>query len=212
MAAAYLIGSLPFAILAGYLLMGDDIRRRGSGNSGATNVFRVLGWKAAVPVMIADFLKAFIPVYFAPYIMNLFSLENLSLSMFQIGLLFFLILGHVFPVWAKFRGGKGVATAAGGISALFPPAVPFCLAVFLSTIAISRYVSLASLLTAWSLPVYYYLFIKISHREFSILIELFFIVITILISLFHKSNIKRLIKKEELKIDLRKKNNKGNRT
>lgn len=201
---AYLIGSLPFSIIAGYLLSGEDIRNKGSGNAGATNVFRILGWKAALIVSIADFLKAFLPVFFANKILMIIQADNIQLLYFKIGILIFIILGHVFPVWAQFKGGKGVAAAAGGISALFPPAFPFCLSIFIATVSIGRYVSLASLITAWTLPAFYLFFSLYAERAFSSIILVFFIFTAGLITIFHHKNIVRLLKGNEPKISLKK--------
>lgn len=202
---AYLIGSIPFAVVTGYILTKKDIRTQGSKNAGATNVFRILGWKAGLFVLVADFLKAFFPVLFAPWILEWSGVENFPLSLFQTGVFICVILGHIFPLFAKFKGGKGVASAAGGISAIFPPAIPFCLIVFTGTIMISRYVSLASLLTAWILPFYYFFFSLLLKSHFSITVQIFFVCVAILITLFHRSNIKRLIKGEEKKIQFKRK-------
>ncbi|MDA3812182.1 MAG: glycerol-3-phosphate 1-O-acyltransferase PlsY [Spirochaetaceae bacterium] len=203
MALAYLIGSIPFAIIAGYILTGQDIRTKGSGNAGATNVFRVLGLKAAITVMILDFLKAFIPVFAVPFILPLIGDVSINEELLQIAVLLLIIIGHVFPVWVRFRGGKGVAAAAGGISAIFPPAVPFCLIIFIITVVFTRYISLASLLTAWLLPVYYFVLNQISGRELSSPLMIFFVLVTILITIFHKGNLKRLMKGEESKINFK---------
>lgn len=201
MVLAYLLGSVSFSVIAGFLITGEDIRNQGSGNAGATNVFRVLGWRIAIPVLLADFLKGFLPVFFASSIMSVFSLDELLLSVFQPTILFFVVLGHVFPFWFRFKGGKGVATAAGGISALFPLAVPICLFVFVLIISLTRYVSLASLVSAWFLPLLYSPFIFFAKEDLSIVKLLFFIVIAILISFLHRSNIERLLKGEESKTE-----------
>ncbi len=201
--SAYLLGSVSFALIAGFIICGEDLRLKGSGNAGATNVFRVLGWKIALPVLLVDFLKGFLPVFLAPSIMSVFSLAELPLSIFQIVLLFSLVLGHVFPIWFRFNGGKGVATAAGGVSALFPPAAPICLFVFILVIAITRYVSLASLISAFFLPIIYSVFMILTKGDFSLVKLAFFIAIATLIIILHRSNIVRLIRGEENQVEWR---------
>lgn len=200
--SAYLLGSVSFALIAGFLIIHEDIRLKGSGNAGATNVFRVLGWKIALPVLIADFLKGFLPVFFAPSIMSVFSFDEVPLSIFQLLLLLALVLGHVFPLWFRFKGGKGVATAAGGVSALFPPASPICLFVFIVIIALTKYVSLASLISAWILPIVYGVFMYFTEGDLSIVKLTVFILIALLISILHRNNIKRLLRGEESKLEI----------
>ena len=202
--AAYLTGSIPFSFLVAYRVSGEDIRKRGSGNAGASNVLRSLGWKAALPAAIGDFLKAFIPVFMAEDIMTLAQLADLNLIHFRLGILFFIMMGHIFPVWLKFRGGKGVASAAGGISALFPPAFPFCLILFAVVAAITRYASVASLITAWSLPVYYLFFTMNISNDFSSVLFVFFLLTGLLITVFHRKNIRRLLQGKENTIEIRK--------
>lgn len=205
LAAAYFLGSVSFAIIAGRVISGLDIREKGSGNAGATNVFRVLGWKIAIPVLLLDFLKGFLPVFFAPRILSRLSPDEFPLSLFQIAILVFVLLGHLFPLWFQFKGGKGVATAAGGVSALFPPALPICLVVFVLVVALTRYVSLASLVSAWFLPILYIVFMILTKGDPALVTLVFFIVIALLISLLHRSNIVRLMRGKENKIEWRRK-------
>lgn len=192
--AAYLLGSFPTAVIMGYIITGKDIRSQGSGNAGATNVFRVLGPAAAIPVLLIDFSKAFFPVYYSG------ELTVPKGDLFKIILILAILLGHAFPLWAGFRGGKGVASAAGGISALYPPAVPFCLALFFATAFLSRYVSLASLVTAWSIPFFYAGYQFMTGKAISVTLLLFFILVSVLITALHRKNIKRLLKGEENKL------------
>ncbi|QEN05293.1 glycerol-3-phosphate 1-O-acyltransferase [Thiospirochaeta perfilievii] len=192
---SYLIGSISFAIIFGFVLKKVDIRTLGSGNAGATNVKRVLGWRIGSIVMILDFFKSFIPI------LLIGKLElSLDIEIIRILMLLCLIIGHVYPIFFSFKGGKGVATAAGGITALFPPAFPFCLVIFIITILLTRYVSVASLITAWTLPIYYFIYTIIDKGTRSTPILLFFIIVTILITIFHKKNIIRLFNREESKI------------
>ncbi len=202
--AAYLTGSIPFSFLVAYGISGGDIRKQGSGNAGASNVLRTLGWKAALPAALGDFFKAFIPVFMAEEIMNTAGLADLNPDHFRLGILFFIMIGHVFPVWLKFRGGKGVASAAGGISALFPPAFPFCLILFTVVAGVTRYASVASLITAWSLPVYYTFFTLKFSNDFSSVFLVFFLLTGLLITVFHRKNIRRLLQGKENTIEIRK--------
>jgi glycerol-3-phosphate acyltransferase PlsY len=200
--AGYLAGSIPFAVMAGHLLKKGDIRNGGSGNAGATNVFRLLGWKAGLAVSIADFLKGLLPVLFLPFAVEWFSKRVLSADMLlflRIGILAAVVAGHAFPVWAGFRGGKGVACSAGGITAIFPLAAPVCLAVFIATLAVGSYVSVASLVTAWFLPLFYAMVCFFGKTELSPWLLGFFLVLAAGISFLHRKNIRRLIRKEEPK-------------
>ena len=141
---AYLIGSLPFSILAGKLLKGIDIREYGSGNAGATNTFRVLGKKAGIPVLVLDILKGYAAVslaFFCGYEPHTEMYINFSLA-YGIAA----VLGHVFPIYVGFRGGKGVATLLGMMIAVFPFAALLSIGIFIITLFFSRYVSLSSIL------------------------------------------------------------------
>lgn len=197
---AYLLGSVSFGIVTGYIVSGEDIRTKGSGNAGATNVFRILGWKRALPVLAADFLKGFLPVYFTPWFLTALSVEHVPVSLIQIEVLFFILLGHAFPLFFRFKGGKGAASAAGGVSALFPPAIPFCLFIFLVVIFSSKYVSLASIITVWVLPFYYCVYTGFIGSVIDVNMAVFFFLVAILITFLHRKNIKRLVNKEETKI------------
>lgn len=137
-AAAYLLGSIPFGLLAG-LLARKDIRNEGSGNIGATNVVRVCGWKWGLPVFALDALKGFAP---AAWLAPRLAPGNDSVA---IAVALAAILGHNFPVWLKFKGGKGVATSAGALLALLPQEVGIAFAAFLLTLLAFRYVSLGSM-------------------------------------------------------------------
>lgn len=200
---AYLLGSFPTAVITGYIVTGKDIRSRGSGNAGATNVFRVLGAAAAIPVLLVDFSKAFFPVFFSSQLAEFAGLKEPQGDLLKIILILVILLGHAFPIWVGFRGGKGVASAAGGISALFPPAVPFCLAIFVLTAALSGYVSLASLMTALILPIFYLAYQFFTSGGFSGTLILFFLLVSLLITILHRKNIRRLLKGEENKIGRR---------
>lgn len=199
---SYAIGSIPFALISGYVLQGADIRTVGSGNAGATNVFRILGWKAAIFVLVADFSKGFLPVFYACRFVGWLSSASDAAGEFstliRILVLTAIVLGHAFPLWAGFRGGKGVACSAGGITAMVPLAAPLCLGVFVLVLVISSYVSAASLAAAWFLPLLYTLAPVFSSGEnLSVTMLVFFLGIAILLTVLHQKNIVRLIRREE---------------
>jgi glycerol-3-phosphate acyltransferase PlsY len=186
---------------------GLDIRTTGSGNAGATNVFRLLGWKAAVPVLLADFAKGFLPVFFAGQLLYWLSsgaeTAGRPAAVIPIAVLTVIVIGHAFPLWAGFRGGKGVACAAGGITAMVPIAAPFCLGLFILVLIFSSYVSAASLSAAWFLPLFYGLApVFTSGEALSYLNLAFFIGTAVLITVLHRKNLGRLIRGEEPRFHL----------
>lgn len=197
---AYLIGSIPSAVWVGKLFYGIDVRRHGSGNAGATNVIRVLGYKAGIPVMVFDVFKGWVAVQ----VIFLFPHTGLSedfITYVRICMAFAAVLGHVFPVFAGFKGGKGVGTLAGAAIALYPLALLIVLALFITVLALTRYVSLASILCGISFP---FIVIFITRQEHPGLIILA-IVVAVFIPLTHIKNIKRLSRGEENKFDFRRK-------
>ena len=174
---SYLLGAIPNSLIIGKLFYKKDLRDYGSGNIGTTNTFRVLGKKPGIVVLLLDMLKGFIPVLFP-------LLLNIELS----GLIFGIVaaIGHVFPIYLKFKGGKAVATSAGAILA-FNPLIFIGLALFFIVILkISKYVSLSSILSS------IVLFISSIFTQDLIFIILSFIIMVIII-IRHQSNIKRLI-------------------
>ncbi len=194
----YLIGSVPSGYLAGKFLKGIDIREHGSGNIGTTNVFRILGWKFGVLVFFADFLKALIFIQ----IVKWHFLTNQSFLLIFAALV--VILGNIFPIFLKFRGGKGVASAAGLFVGLCPVAFLVAFIVFGLTVATTRYVSLGSLLATLALflaNLYFYFTGSADLLAILVLTGL----IAIFIWLKHISNIKRLFNGTELKINEREK-------
>jgi acyl phosphate:glycerol-3-phosphate acyltransferase len=139
---SYLLGSVPSSYIAGRVFRGIDLREHGSGNLGATNAFRVLGARLAAPVMVADLTKGFIPTALFPQI------DMVENWRWALGYGAAAIIGHVFPIYMRFRGGKGVATATGVFLALSPVAVGVALAAWLAVLRIGRMVSLASIVAA----------------------------------------------------------------
>lgn len=183
--AAYLLGGFPTSYVAGRALRGVDLRHHGSGNLGATNAFRVLGWKAAVPIFMVDILKGFLPTYLFP------AFDGSTAWAWALAYGAAAILGHVFSVYVGFRGGKGVATGAGVFLALAPAAVAFGLAVWLTLVLATGYVSVASIAAAALLPPLAAL--TGAPREVVGLA----LVLACFIILAHRANIGRLLRGEE---------------
>ena len=197
---AYLFGSIPTAVWVGKRFFGLDVREHGSKNAGATNTFRVLGKKPGIIVLLVDVLKGllavFLPQMFLSTVIDYNELINLKIIA-----AIFVILGHVFPLFAGFKGGKGVATSLGVIFALHPPAAFICLGIFFIVFLISHFVSLGAIITAISFP----LIIIYVFKETSLSLIVFAIVIGIAVVVTHKKNIKRLIDGCENKMYLIKK-------
>ncbi len=184
---AYALGAIPSSLWVGRMVYGVDLRQKGSGNLGATNTFRVLGWKAALPVVLVDALKGYVPVAFFPM------LSGTEGSLWLLAFGAAAILGHIFSFWVGFRGGKGVATSAGVILALAPWALLISFGVWLVATLVSRYVSLGSILAALSLPVAVAL---TPHRaEGGLLI--FSVILAALVVWAHRGNLVRLIQGRE---------------
>lgn len=196
---AYLIGSVSNAVWVSKRFFRMDIREHGSGNAGATNTFRVLGPRAGTFVMIMDMLKGILAVKLAFLIPYYAAPEHLSqLINFQIGLGLAAVVGHIFPVWAEFRGGKGIATLFGMVLAIQPLVALCCVGVFLLMLFLTRYVSLSSILASIAFPV---LLIFI-FREQELYYKLFAIAIALMVILTHQKNIGRLLNGSENKVPL----------
>ncbi len=183
--ASYLIGAFPTSYVTGRLVRGIDLRQHGSGNLGATNVFRVLGWKAAVPVMLVDIFKGFAPTFFFP------RLDGSPAWEWALAFGAAAILGHVYSVYVHFKGGKGVATSAGVFLALAPVAVLVGLGVWLALVAATRIVSIASIAAAVVVPVVVFL----THRPAPIL--WLSLALMLFVIWAHRTNIGRLLRGEE---------------
>jgi len=182
---AYLIGSVPFGLLAGKL-KGIDIRKEGSGNIGTTNVFRICGKELGFIVFALDVLKGLVPVLVGKHFFS--GSDGLIPILCGVAA----ILGHNFPVWLKFKGGKGIATSAGVLGGLLPWALLFAFATWVLSFAVTRYVSIASIFAAVSLPVTLGLqtFLPGSTRPIAYFI--FTVVIGLLAVWRHRANIARL--------------------
>lgn len=185
---AYLLGSIPFAVLVGKIFFGVDIRKEGSGNAGTTNTFRVLGWKAGVPVFLLDVLKGFLAVFLVYAIPE----EVYNVSYFYyiaVSLAAAVVLGHIYPVFAGFNGGKGVATLLGVGIALFPLSGLTAFCVFIIVFLLSGYVSLASVLACISFP--FLSWFLAGNTEIPLVV--LSISVAIFVPLTHAKNIKRLL-------------------
>lgn len=188
---SYLTGSFPTSIILGKLVKGIDIREHGSGNAGGTNVFRVLGWKPALIVVLIDIFKGWLPT--AVYSTTLFQGQPINdVGVVQILCGFAAVLGHTYTIFAGFKGGKGIGTLAGMLIALYPIAFPLCLLVFILTLILSGYVSLSSILATISLPIILMILplIGIEQGELSLLI--FALLVPWFAIYTHRSNIVRL--------------------
>jgi glycerol-3-phosphate acyltransferase PlsY len=194
---AYLLGSIPTSLIISRTQFNIDIRDYGSGNAGATNTFRVLGSRWGSIVMFIDVLKGILAVKLALllpfYIDNEFARTN-----FQIGLGLAAVLGHIFPVWADFRGGKGVATLFGLIIAISPYTALGCVGVFLIVLFLTRFVSLSSILASMAFPVFILVIFNVENDAYRI----FAIAVALLVVLTHQKNIGRLLSGSENKVPI----------
>ena len=197
---AYLIGSISNAIWISRLFYQRDIRDYGSGNAGATNTFRVLGPKVGIVVLALDMLKGIIAVklaYALPfYTMPLHSTQLINL---QVGLGLAAVIGHIFPIWYDFRGGKGIATLFGMVLAIQPVVALSCVGIFLLILFLTRYVSLSSILAGIAFP----LLLIFIFREQEVIYRIFAIATALLVILTHQKNIGRLLNGTENKVKRR---------
>ena len=194
---AYLLGSIPFGVLFTRLFGGGDVRKVGSGNIGATNVARAAGPVPAILTLLLDFAKGAVPVWLAG------RLSGESATWMMIAALAAL-LGHCFPTWLKFRGGKGVATAAGAFLVLCPAALLGSVMLFLIVLFFWRYVSLASISAAAAMPLLIYL-LWAPHHAPPLIVTFGSLAAAVIIIYKHDANIQRLVQGEEPKFSLAKK-------
>ena len=198
--SAYVLGSIPTAIWLGKAKYGIDVREHGSNNAGATNTFRVLGKKPGVVVLFIDILKGFIAV-FLPLIFGIGEWGSNHLIEVQLVAALCAVSGHVLPIFANFRGGKGVATSLGVIVGVHPIAAGICVAVFLIVFVISKYVSLGAMIAACCFPILLAFYFKVD----SVWLLSFSVLLSAVVVYVHKKNIGRLLRKEENKMNLFKK-------
>ena len=194
---AYLIGSIPTALIISKSIFDIDIREYGSGNMGATNTFRVLGPKYGTIVMAGDMLKGIFAVTLynlVPYYLT----NELDRTNLMIGLGMAAVAGHIYPVWAQFRGGKGVATLFGMLLAIQPMVAVSCVGVFLLVLFLTRYVSLSSILASVALPIC----VLWIYNEKEVFYRVFAVAVAALVVLTHQKNIGRLIKGNESRVPI----------
>ncbi len=200
---AYLIGAFPSAVWLGRTFYNTDVREYGSGNAGATNTFRTLGAKAGVPVLLMDILKGWLAVNLVYFVT-----DNQLLSdekFFELKLVFGIaaVIGHLFPVYTGFRGGKGIATMLGFMLGIYWQAALLSALVFVITFLISKYVSLSSIIASLAFPFIVIVILGINNANTSLIIFSIFVPILSLIT--HQKNIERLIRREENKAKFGKK-------
>ena len=194
--AAYLIGSIPTALIAGYLIGGIDIRTTGSGNAGATNVYRLFGAKPYCIVLAVDIAKGYACAAWIVVIAGTGNLDTLQASIvFGTAA----VVGHIFTIFAGFRGGKGVATGAGMMLAIIPVPVAVAFAVYLLVLSVTHYVSLGSIGAALSLPVALIAQYLAAGATYRVEIYVITIFLAALILWTHRVNIRRLQAGEEKK-------------
>jgi glycerol-3-phosphate acyltransferase PlsY len=184
---AYLVGSIPFGLVVGRLFYGVDVRQHGSGNVGTTNVFRVLGKKAGVAVLICDMLKGYIPAAIAAALFD---------PWFAIFIAAAPVVGHIYSIFLKGRGGKGIATGAAVVLALVPVVFAIILGVWIVLLLTTRYVSVASLAASFLVPV-----LTIAFRE-PLPYEIAGVLVAIIVWWAHRGNIQRLLAGEENRVRL----------
>jgi glycerol-3-phosphate acyltransferase PlsY len=194
---AYLLGSIPTSVWVSKSAFGIDIREYGSGNAGATNTFRVLGSKWGSFVMLVDVIKGVIATSLWVLI-PFYATNELARTNFMIALGLVAILGHIFPIWANFRGGKGVATLLGMALAIQPIVSLICIGVFLITLLTTRFVSLSSIIAG----VAFMVLILFIFNEKETTYRLFAIIVALMLVMTHQKNISRLIKGTESKAPL----------
>jgi glycerol-3-phosphate acyltransferase PlsY len=200
---AYCFGSIPTAVWIGQAFYNIDVREYGSGNAGATNTFRVLGKKAGIPVMLLDILKGWTATNLA-YVIGVSTTgayHSIAFTNYALALGIAAVMGHLFPIFAGFRGGKGVATLFGMILAINLPASLLCVLVFLTVLLITKYVSLASIMAGFTYPIGVTFIFPVYIKS----VIIYGMCIFLLILVTHQKNIERLLRGKESKVNLFKK-------
>jgi len=203
LALCYLVGSIPTAVWVGKITRGIDVRQHGSGNAGATNALRVLGWKPGLLVMLLDMGKGFLAVLLFANI----AIPHGTLLPDVVRVLAgsFAILGHVFPFTIGFRGGKGVGTAAGVMFALAPMVTVGAIILWIVIVSLTRFVSLGSMTAAISVPLFLLLGKLTLGREPGQALMIFGLILALAVLVSHHANIKRLMAGKENKLTIRRK-------
>ncbi len=206
LAVAYLLGAIPTAVWIGKFFYNVDVREFGSGNAGATNTFRVLGKRAGIPVLAFDILKGALAVMLVWFATEAPQHSEDFVNM-QIALGVASVIGHIFPIFAGFRGGKGVATLFGVVLAIHPVACLLSVGVFLLVFLAFRYVSLGSISAGFSYPI---IVITLFRNDVVPSLIVFSVLVAVLLLITHQKNIERLLRRQESKIDLFKKKSESN--
>jgi len=193
--AAYLLGSIPTAVWMGRAFHGIDVREHGSGNAGTTNTIRVLGWKTGIPVLVIDMAKGWLAAML-PVFLKIAPPGSAQMTNLQILTGLIAILGHIFPLYAGFRGGKGVATVAGAMLAIHPFLTLACFGVFLIVLLLTGIVSVSSISMGIAFPVFLFTLFDTP----SLLFKIFSVFVAVALLITHRNNIKRLLKGEEKKL------------
>ena len=198
---AYLTGAFPSAVWVGKTFYKIDVREFGSGNAGATNTFRVLGKKAGIPVLIMDIFKGWLSVNYISFLTNI---PESAEAVFEIKLAFGIaaVIGHLFPIYTGFRGGKGIATLLGLLIGLHTVAALYSILVFVIVFVTSKYVSLGSIIAAIAFPILVILILGSTNVS----LNLFAFFVPILSLITHQKNIERLLRGEETKVKFGKNN------
>jgi len=197
---AYLTGAFPSAVWVGKTFYKIDVREFGSGNAGATNTFRVLGKKAGIPVLVMDIFKGWLCVNYISFLTNI---PQSAEAVFETQLAFGIaaVIGHLFPIYTGFRGGKGIATLLGLLIGLHAVAALYSILVFVIVFLISKYVSLASIIASVAFPILVILILGSTNVS----LNLFAFFVPILSLITHQKNIERLLRGEETKVKFAKK-------
>jgi glycerol-3-phosphate acyltransferase PlsY len=194
---AYLIGSIPTSVWVSQHFFDIDIRDYGSGNAGATNTYRILGPKWGTIVMIVDMLKGILAVKLA-LLLPEYADSEVHLQNLQTGLGLAAVIGHIFPIWAEFRGGKGVATLFGLVLGISPWTALGCVGIFIIVLYLTRFVSLSSILASIAFPIFILVIFNVDNPAYRV----FAISIALMVLLTHQKNIGRLLKGSESKVPI----------
>lgn len=197
--AAYLLGSIPSSVWYGIGYFGIDVRKHGSGNAGATNTFRILGKRAGTVVMLIDVLKGWTATCIASMLFYMGTIGETELLMYKIIFGIVAIIGHIFPVFVRFKGGKGIATLLGMVLAIHPELALLCITIFILTLVTSQYVSLSSMLATLAFPVLSWVGL-LGHPE--PLLIVFGFIMFVLVVITHKKNIVRLVNGNESRVNI----------
>ena len=194
---AYLIGSIPTSVWVSQHFFDIDIRDYGSGNAGATNTYRVLGPKWGTVVMVADMLKGVLAVKLA-LLLPEYADSEVNLQNLQTGLGLAAVIGHIFPIWADFRGGKGVATLFGLVLGISPFTAMGCVGIFILVLYLTRFVSLSSILASIAFPIFILVIFNVENPAYRV----FAIAVAMMVLLTHQKNIGRLLNGNESEVPI----------